>query len=151
VKPENPPTGFLIWRLSNKLRVAMDRALAPLGLTHAQYSLLASLYGMQRTGARPTQRQLADHTGMEPLYISKLARALDAAGLITRADDPADARAVRLELTATGHETVSRAIPVVGHLLDTLLAPLGGRSSKRTEAFTRDLITLLDNPLEMKE
>ena len=75
----------------------------------------------------------------------------DAAGLITRADDPADARAVRLELTATGRETVSRAIPVVGQLLDTLLAPLGGRSSKRTEAFTRDLITLLDNPLEMKE
>lgn len=36
-----------------KQRVAADRAVAPLGLTHAQYSLVASLYGMQRSGERP--------------------------------------------------------------------------------------------------
>ncbi|KDN75962.1 hypothetical protein DF19_20715 [Streptomyces olindensis] len=28
-----------------------DRAVAPLGLTHTQYALVASLYGMQRKGA----------------------------------------------------------------------------------------------------
>ncbi|MFC9056332.1 MarR family transcriptional regulator, partial [Streptomyces anthocyanicus] len=42
--------GFLVWRLANKWRVAVDRAVAPLGLTHAQYSVVASLYGMQRAG-----------------------------------------------------------------------------------------------------
>ena len=76
-----------------KWRVAVDRALAPLGLTHAQYVLLASLYGMERAGRRPTQRELADHTGLEALYASKLARALDADGLIRRDRDPADTRA----------------------------------------------------------
>jgi transcriptional regulator with XRE-family HTH domain len=43
-----------------KWRVAVDRAVGPLGLTHAQYSLLASLYGMTRDGQQPSQRQLAD-------------------------------------------------------------------------------------------
>lgn len=69
--------GFLVWRLSMKWRVAVDRAVAPLGLTHAQYSLVASLHGMQRSGLRPSQRHLADHTGLEALYVSKLARALE--------------------------------------------------------------------------
>jgi DNA-binding MarR family transcriptional regulator len=30
-----PTPGYLVWRLSMKWRVAVDRALAPLGLTHA--------------------------------------------------------------------------------------------------------------------
>jgi hypothetical protein len=46
---------------------------APLGLTHAQYAPVASLYGMQRAGERPSRRRLADHTGLEPLCVSKLA------------------------------------------------------------------------------
>ncbi|MEU8034485.1 MarR family transcriptional regulator, partial [Streptomyces sp. NPDC049099] len=79
-----PTPGFLVWRLANKWRVAVDRAVAPLGLTHAQYSLVASLHGMQRLGERPSQRQLADHIGLEALYVSKLARALESAGLIER-------------------------------------------------------------------
>ncbi|MGW2118457.1 MarR family winged helix-turn-helix transcriptional regulator, partial [Streptomyces zhihengii] len=72
--------GFLVWRLSMKWRVAVDRALAPLGLTHAQYSVVATLRGLDRSGIRPSQRELADHTGLEALYVSKLARSLEAAG-----------------------------------------------------------------------
>ncbi|MER6983053.1 MarR family transcriptional regulator, partial [Streptomyces carpinensis] len=75
---ESATAGFLVWRLSMKWRVAVDRAVAPLGLTHAQYALMASLYGMSRSGLRPSQRRLADRTGLEPLYVSKLARALEA-------------------------------------------------------------------------
>ncbi|MCX4821142.1 MarR family transcriptional regulator [Streptomyces sp. NBC_01142] len=143
-----PTPGFLVWRLSTKWRVAVDRAVAPLGLTHAQYSLLASLLGMQRSGTRPSQRQLADHTGLEPLYVSKLARALEAAGLLERTPDPADTRAVQLSLTAHGREVTRRAIAVVQQLLDQLLAPLGGLDGPRTEVFARELAILLDVPLD---
>lgn len=145
---EGPTPGFLVWRLSMKWRVAVDRALAPLGLTHAQYSLLASLFGMQRSGHKPSQRRLADHTGLEPLYVSKLARTLESAGLITRAGDPTDTRAVQLSLTAQGHEVTGRAIAVVRQLLDQLLAPLGGLDGRRTEVLVRELTTLLDAPLD---
>jgi DNA-binding MarR family transcriptional regulator len=47
-------------------------------------------------------RALADHTGLDPIYISKLARALERAGLIERAPDPEDTRAVRLTITKEG-------------------------------------------------
>ena len=147
--PEGATPGFLVWRLSMKWRVAVDRAVAPLGLTHAQYSLVASLYGMHRTGLRPSQRQLADHTGLEPLYVSKLARALEAAGLVERTRDPTDPRAVRLTLTDQGREVTRRAIGIVHGLLEQLLTPLGGLDAPRTKAFSRELATLLDVPLDL--
>ncbi|TLS43565.1 MarR family transcriptional regulator [Streptomyces montanus] len=146
--PEGATPGFLVWRLSMKWRVAVDRAVAPLGLTHAQYSLVASLHGMHRSGLRPSQRQLADHTGLEPLYVSKLARALEAAGLVERTRDPSDPRAVQLSLTEQGQEVTRRAIKVVHGLLEQLLTPLGGLDSQRAQAFSRELATLLDAPLD---
>lgn len=146
--PEGATPGFLVWRLSMKWRVAVDRAVAPLGLTHAQYALVASLHGMHRAGERPSQRRLADHTGLEPLYVSKLARALEAAGLLERTRDPHDPRAVQLALTEEGREVTRRAIRVVHGLLQQLLAPLGGLDGPRAKEFTRDLATLLDAPLD---
>jgi DNA-binding MarR family transcriptional regulator len=131
-----------------KWRVAVDRAVGPLGLTHAQYALMASLYGMSRAGLRPSQRRLADHTGLEALYVSKLARALEAAGLVTRTRDPGDPRAMQLTLTEEGRDVTRRAIRVVQGLLDQLLEPLGGQDGPRARQFTRDLATLLDAPLD---
>lgn len=145
--PTGPTPGFLVWRLSMKWRVAIDRGLAPLGLTHAQYSLLGSLWGMQQAGLRPSQRALADHTGLEALYVSKLARGLEAAGFVERAADPADTRAVRLSLTAEGLAVTGRAVEVVRRLVDGLLAPLGGLDGPDAEAFTRTLTALLDVPV----
>ncbi|MFI8277585.1 MarR family winged helix-turn-helix transcriptional regulator [Streptomyces sp. NPDC085929] len=142
-----PTPGFLVWRLANKWRVAVDRAMAPLGLTHAQYSVVASLYGMQSAGERPNQRQLADHTGLEALYISKLARALESAGLVERTRDPRDPRAIQLALTDQGQAVTRQAIAVVQELLEQLLEPLGGLDAPRTHAFTDELTTLLDAPL----
>ncbi|MEU8733365.1 MULTISPECIES: MarR family winged helix-turn-helix transcriptional regulator [Streptomyces] len=142
-----PTPGYLVWRLANKWRVAVDRAVAPLGLTHAQYVLVASLHGMQRGGERPSQRRLADHTGLEALYVSKLARALDSAGLIERTRDPRDPRAVQLALTEEGQSVTRRAIVVVQELLGQLLEPLGGLDTPRTRAFTDELTALLDVPL----
>ncbi|MFF9850938.1 MarR family winged helix-turn-helix transcriptional regulator [Streptomyces litmocidini] len=146
--PESATAGFLVWRLSMKWRVAVDRAVAPLGLTHAQYALLGSLHGMARSGRRPSQRQLADHTGLEALYVSKLARALETAGLVDRTRDPDDPRAMRLSLTEQGHDVTRRAIQVVQGLLDQMLEPLGGRDSPRAREFTRELAILLEAPLD---
>ena len=143
-----PTPGHLVWRLSMKWRVAVDRALAPMGLTHAQYVLLSTLFGLERAGRTPSQRELADETGLEALYVSKLARALDTDGLIERTRDAADTRTVRLTLTDRGREVVRPAISTVRGLLDRLLAPLGGRAGERTETFVRELTLLLDTPLD---
>jgi DNA-binding MarR family transcriptional regulator len=145
--PPGAATGAIVWRLATKWRVAVDRALAPLELTHAQYVLLAALHGLERAGRRPSQRELADDTGLEPLYVSKLARALEAKGLIARRRDEQDTRAVRLTLTDQGRETARSAMRIVQELLERLLAPFGGRDSDRTAALVRELAELLDAPL----
>jgi DNA-binding MarR family transcriptional regulator len=145
--PRRTPTvGALVWRLSLKWRAAVDRAVAPLGLTHGQYSLLASLQGMAETGLQPSQRELADHTGLEPLHVSKLIRALEREGLVERAGNPNDTRAVLLAPTTQGTKVVLEAIAIVGALLDELTAPLGGRKGKQTRALTDALETLLAVP-----
>jgi DNA-binding MarR family transcriptional regulator len=144
--PHSPTPGFLVWRLSMKWRAAVDRAVGHLGLTHAQYSLLASLYGMELSGRAPSQRALADQTGLDPIYVSKLARALERSGLITRAADPDDTRAVRLGLTDQGHSTIRAAIGVVHELLDELTEPLGGGRGAGTRRLVNDLQLLLAVP-----
>jgi DNA-binding MarR family transcriptional regulator len=138
--------GFLIWRLSMRWRAAMDRALAPLGLTHAQYAVLAPLYGMARGGARPSQRELADLTGLDPVYVSKLVRALERSGFVTRSVKAADPRAVELALTAHGAATVEEGVKAVYDLRDRLTRPLGGNNGARTAELAEVLRELLDVP-----
>jgi MarR family transcriptional regulator, organic hydroperoxide resistance regulator len=137
--------GYLVWRLSMRWRVAMDRALAPMGLTHAQYSLLASLYALSQDGARPSQRELADFTGLDAIYVSKLARMLESGGFIVRTTHAADPRAVQLSLTRTGTKVVRKAIGVVRELQDRLTQPLGGSRAKRTGELVSMLRQLLDH------
>ena len=79
---ENTATGRLLWQVTMKWRATVDRAVAPLGLTHATYSLLGSLYDLTHQGRRPSQRELADFAGLDPIYVSKLVKALETAGLM---------------------------------------------------------------------
>jgi DNA-binding MarR family transcriptional regulator len=137
-----PLTG-LVWRLSMRWRSAIDRQLAPLGLTHAGYALIVPLLGLHRQGRSPTQRELADLTGLEPLYVSKLARTLQTAGLLERRPDPHDSRAVRLTLTQTGLRVGAQAMSQVRGLQESLTESLGGLASPATRALIESLTTLL--------
>ena len=56
--------------------------------------------------------------------------------------------AVQLSLTDQGRDVTRRAIVIVHQLADQLLAPLGGLDGRRTEAFVKELRTLLEVPLE---
>lgn len=144
-KPRRVHTaGYLIWHLSTKWRVAVDRALKQFGLTHADYLALASLHEFSRSGARPSQRELAEFAGLEVMYVSKLVRPLEHSGLLRRADHPADPRAFQLELTAQGADLVGQAAAVMRELFDELLLPIGGRSGKRHAALMRTIDALLD-------
>jgi len=138
--------GFLIWRVSMRWRAAMDRTLAPLGLTHAQYSVLAPLYGMAAGGAQPSQRELADFTGLDPVYVSKLVRALEREGFLSRSVSASDPRAVELALTAQGTDAVQAGIRLVSAMRDRLTGPLGGNAGARTAELAELLLELVDAP-----
>jgi len=138
-----PSIGYLVWHLTLRWRAELDRALAPLGLTSAQYAVLASLHGLSRGGARPNQRELADFAGLEPMHVSKLVRALERAGLLERAGNPADTRAVQLSLTDRGVQVVTAGRATVLQLEEQRLAPLGGRLSKPSAELRDTLLVLL--------
>ncbi|MBO0865274.1 MAG: hypothetical protein J2P16_09410, partial [Mycobacterium sp.] len=72
-----PSTGYLVWRLAMKWRAELDRTLAPMGITSAQYAVLAAAAAHTSSGDQPSQRELADFVGLEPMFVSKLARALE--------------------------------------------------------------------------
>jgi DNA-binding MarR family transcriptional regulator len=138
-----PSIGFLVWHLTLRWRAELDRALAPLGLTSAQYAVLASLYGLSQGGARPNQRELAEFAGLEPMHVSKLVRALQRAGLVERTSHPADTRAVQLHVTDRGVQVVTASRKTVLALEEQRLAPLGGRGSQRSTELREALLVLL--------
>jgi DNA-binding MarR family transcriptional regulator len=140
---DDTATGRLLWHVAMRWRAAVDRAVAPLGLTHAQYSLLGSLHALTRHGHPPSQRELADFAELDPIYVSKLVRALATAGLLTRSGHPTDSRAVQLALTPRGVEVIEAAVGVVHALQHELTAPIGGPAGARNRqliAILRDLL-----------
>jgi DNA-binding MarR family transcriptional regulator len=138
-----PTPGFLMWRLTMKWQAAVDRTVAPLGLTHAQYSLLASLRGLTRGDNRPSQRELADHIGLDAIFVSKLIGTLERNGLVARSRDPLDSRAMELTLTDAGTKTIDEAIVKVLDLQNQLTQSLGGLDSKQTKQFINTMQRLL--------
>jgi DNA-binding MarR family transcriptional regulator len=138
-----PSTGHLVWRLAVKWRAELDRALAPSGLTSAQYSVLAALSAHTAMGSMPSQRELADFVGLEPMFVSKLARALQRMALVERHSNPSDPRALQLQVTAKGTEVAAAARSVVAELERRRLSALGGAGGALVKTFNAALQTLL--------
>ncbi|MBJ7604317.1 MAG: MarR family transcriptional regulator [Candidatus Dormibacteraeota bacterium] len=105
--------GFLLWRATLRWQRATAAVLQPFGLTHVQFVLLASTWWLGEQGEAPSQRQLAEHCGTDPMMTSQVVRRLEAAGLITRQLDPADSRARRLGVTSAGRDLAVLAIVAV--------------------------------------
>jgi DNA-binding MarR family transcriptional regulator len=106
--------GFLLWHATLRWQRLIVAALRPLDLTHVQFVLLAVLWWFVTVaGERPSQRALAEQAGTDPMMTSQVVRALERKGLLTRRQDPADSRALQLELTPAGERLAVEAIAVV--------------------------------------
>lgn len=105
--------GFLLWRISNAWQQRQRAALQPLGLTHVQFVLLASLVWLTRQGVTVTQSDLAEQAQTDPMMTSQVVRTLEARGLLTRATSAEDRRARVLMPTAAGATLAASAITVV--------------------------------------
>jgi DNA-binding MarR family transcriptional regulator len=105
--------GFLLWRISNAWQQRQRAALQPLGLTHVQFVLLASLVWLTQHGATVTQTDLAEQAQTDLMMTSQVVRALEARGLLTRATSAQDRRARVLSPTAEGIALATAGIQVV--------------------------------------
>jgi DNA-binding MarR family transcriptional regulator len=91
-----------------------------------QFVLLASLWWPQDHGGEPpTQAQLAGHAGADQMMTSQVIRKLAARGPLERHLDPADSRARRLRITASGAALLAGALSDVEAADDAYFAALG--------------------------
>lgn len=125
--PEQSP-GFLLWRATLSWQRRVRTALAPHGLTHVQFVLLACLWWLgEQAGEAPTQARLAAQAGTDPMMTSQVLRKLEARGLLERRADRGDTRVRRLRLTTAGRDLTARAVDEVERTDVAYFAPLGGR------------------------
>lgn len=109
--PENA-VGFVLWRVVHRYVRDIDRALAPIDLTHLQFTALALAAWMARSGEPVTQSDLARFGAVHPMQVSLLLKALEGKGMVERVRDASDTRAKHVAVTKAGLEALSRAMPL---------------------------------------
>jgi len=117
-------TGFLLWHAMLEWRRKLSDALEEVGLTHFQFSLLASASYLNHRGPSPSQAELAEHTGTDMLMTSQVVRKLERERLMRRIADRKDARVKRVVPTAKSESIVCAAIRIVNDLSDEVFGPI---------------------------
>ena len=127
--PETSP-GFLLWHVTLRWQREIAAALAPLGLTHVQFVLLACTWWLNTHGETdPNQLALARQAGTDVKMTSQVLAKLEAKGLVRREVDPADTRAKRLRVTEAGAALAQRSIGVVDGVDAAFFGPAPDRSA----------------------
>jgi MarR family transcriptional regulator for hemolysin len=114
---------LLPWEIgetSHALRRAFDRKAAALGVTRAQWRLLAHL--SRTPGGR--QVELAERMDIEPITLCRIVDRLEESNLVERRRDPTDRRAWHLYLTDKAEPLVERLHGLGRELSDEAFAGL---------------------------
>jgi DNA-binding MarR family transcriptional regulator len=132
MEPAESP-GFLLWRTTLRWQRQIAATLAPYGLTHVQFVLLASTWWLNEHGEHPNQLAIARHAGTDVKMTSEVLRSLERKGLVERETDPSDTRAKLVRVTDDGRTLAPEVVAAVEATDISFFAPaIGG-----------DLITLL--------
>ena len=110
--PDDSP-GFLLWHVTLRWQRDMATALAPLGLTHVQFVLLATTWWLNSRGQDPNQLTVARQAGTDVKMTSQVLRKLETKGLVRRDVDTADTRAKKLHVTDRGADLAVQALAAV--------------------------------------
>ncbi|RQY21894.1 MarR family winged helix-turn-helix transcriptional regulator [Burkholderia stagnalis] len=130
---------YVIGSLDRLLRRHMTDALAPLGITLAQYTALSVL---EARGAS-SNAQLAERSFITPQSANEVMSVMASCGFVTREADPSHGRVILLTLTGEGAamlrecETVLR--PLESRMLGELPADDAAHVQRALELFARNL------------
>lgn len=94
--------------------------LAAVGASGYEYRVLAAL----GDGGRASQAEVGRAAALDRRDVTHTVRALESAGLLSRADDPDDARRLVVDLTSAGIERLAELDQVLADVQNDLLAPL---------------------------
>src|ERR1700687_5848464 len=104
--------GYLIGKVRQEMIDVLDRELAPLDLTAAQYIVIVALASDRAESPKDLCRSLQYDTGA----MTRLLDRVESKGLIGRLADGGDRRCVRLELTAAGRELYPKLLKIIFEL-----------------------------------
>lgn len=131
--------GFLMWQLSMLWQRKLKNGLDTIGITHAQFMLIAALDYLGTTKAVVSQQDLAHHCRIDKMMTSKILRTLQQKGVLTRKKNRVDTRAKTLALSEKGMEILTQAYKIIEKTDADFLAPLGLNSL----SFSDDMRSLL--------
>lgn len=125
--------GYLAEQFSRTVSRELDRRMADLGLTDAQWKPLLLL----RQGGCATAVELSRIACNDAGSVTRMLDRLEAKGLVRRARSDKDRRVINLELTPEGEDVVRQIPDIITRLANEVLA---GFSRDEFEQFT-DLLT----------
>ena len=118
-KTEFTRIGFLVHDVSRMRRTLFDKAVKPLGITRAQWWVIANL--SRNKGDGMIQSDLARVLDVGKVSIGVLVDRLEESGHIERRPDPVDRRLKRLYITKLGYEVIEQMQDVGKDLNDVVL------------------------------
>jgi MarR family transcriptional regulator for hemolysin len=134
----NRELAFTLNDVARMLKTYADHKAAQLGITRAQWVVLARLDRFE--GLK--QSELAEMLDLQPITLTRLLDRLCENGLIERRSDPNDRRAKRLFLTAAARPMLERLGDLGEELMSTALAGVGRES---VEQMVAQLATVKEN------
>jgi MarR family transcriptional regulator for hemolysin len=119
MRPRNPKRefAFLINDVARMLRTYADQRARRLGITRAQWAVMARLEHAE--GLK--QSELAEILDLQPITLTRLVDRLCANGMIERRLDPNDRRAKRLHLTPLARPLMDRLAELGQNMMESVL------------------------------
>ena len=113
---------------AHRVEARLEEALAGVGLSIAKFETLSILVSQDR----PIRlSELASKLVCVRSNVTQLVDRLETEGLVKRAADPADRRAVRAEVTALGRQRQAAGTPVVNAVLQDVANKLAAVDSQK--------------------
>lgn len=132
--------GHLATAVRNAIFAALERELAPLELTSAQFIVVI---GAMRGRAR-TVNEFCAFAGIDAGPMSRLLDRLEAKGIVRRVRDEADRRQVQVELTDKGRQLSPQIMPVIARVYTQFLAGFSADDALQLQVLMQRLLANAD-------
>src|SRR5512135_3070040 len=135
--------GFLVARISRRMRQAVDAEMRLIGLTEATWRPLVYLRSL---GDGVRQKELATAMSIEGPSLVRLLDSLERRGFIERREDESDRRARGIHLTRAGRELAVRAARIGNALQKRLMENVPAADLEICERVLETLERELEEP-----
>jgi len=136
--PKDTPRGiaYLFGRLDHLLNRQLGKAVAPYGITVAQYTALSVL----RRHGQMSNAQLAERSMVSPQSANGIIKSMQHKGWVQRESASTHGRIIHLCLTPAGHDLLAQCDCAVARVERSMLASLSTAQQAALHAQLRDML-----------